>query len=420
MSRRTGQKGGVFQKDPVKRNERTEWNPDAVAYGQYWIDTLTGRKHRSVQLGKFATRSRAERKLFEHIEEAGVNDAATFETHKPSAPGVTFRERSLTWIRSLRTRKRRPIKQATIDNWQFALDKWVLPHIGDMPLADVSNAALKTLIDKMVDAGLSAKSIVNYTLPVKMVVASAVDSDGEQIYRREWNHDFVEMPIVKSERQHKPAFTKELVEKTLKAAWERAKRRYFAFFALLAGSGLRVGEALALRTDSFSRDCRVIHVTRSMYRRKEQAPKSESSIRDVDIPDSLAAVMRDYIKDKSGYLFVNRYGNPWPQRNLLRTLHEFAGEPIGFHAFRRFRCSVLESADVPSTLQDIWLGHAPKSIRERSYSQLRKDVVKRQQWCQRVGLGFELNYNELRDSLPSGFQMAEKASNDAAFSVTRP
>lgn len=340
LSRRTGQKGSVFQKNPVKKNGQTAWNPEAVAYGQFWIDTPAGRKHRSVQLGTFATRTRAERKLFEYIEEAGVNNNSTLEPNTPPASGLTFREQSEDWIRSLRLRRRRPLKQATIDNWQFALDKWILPRIGDMPLAAVSNATLKSLIDDMVAGGLGEKSIVNYTLPVKMVVASAVDSDGEQIYRRAWNHDFVEMPIVKSERQYKPAFTKELVEKVVKAAWERAKRRYFALFALLAGSGLRVGEALALRPEDFSPDCRVVHVTRSLYRGKEQPPKSESSIREVDIPDSLAAVMRDYVMGKTGYLFATRFGRPFSQRNLLRTLHEFAGESIGFHAFRRFRCSV--------------------------------------------------------------------------------
>lgn len=206
----------------------------------------------------------------------------------------------------------------------------------------------------------------------------------------------------------------------MKTAWERTKRRYFALFALLAGSGLRVGEALALRPEDFSPDCRVVHVARSLYRGKEQPPKSESSIREVDIPDALAAVMRDCVKGKTGYLFATRFGPPFSQRNLLRTLHEFAGESIGFHAFPRFRCSVLEVADTPGTLQDIWLGHAPKSIREKSYSQLRRDVVKRQQWCQQVGLGFELNYNELRNKLPSEFRLAVNASKHVSSTTARP
>src|SRR5215469_16276783 len=74
LSRRTGQKGSVFQKQPSVKNGEKIWNPSATAFGQFWIDTPEGRKHRSVQLGTFATRSRAERKLCEYIEEAGLNN----------------------------------------------------------------------------------------------------------------------------------------------------------------------------------------------------------------------------------------------------------------------------------------------------------------------------------------------------------
>jgi integrase len=40
-------------------------------------------------------------------------------------------------------------------------------------------------------------------------------------------------------------------------------RKYTILFALLAGTGLRIGEALALRTTNFGPDCRVLHVEAS-------------------------------------------------------------------------------------------------------------------------------------------------------------
>jgi hypothetical protein len=47
----------------------------------------------------------------------------------------------------------------------------------------------------MSDGGLSPKTITgNYVPVVKMVVASAVDKQGEQIYPRKWNHDFIDLP----------------------------------------------------------------------------------------------------------------------------------------------------------------------------------------------------------------------------------
>jgi hypothetical protein len=37
-----------------------------------------------------------------------------------------------------------------------------------------------------------------------MVVASAVNSEGEQLYPRKWNHDFIDMPVVERSKQNTP------------------------------------------------------------------------------------------------------------------------------------------------------------------------------------------------------------------------
>jgi integrase len=74
----------------------------------------------------------------------------------------------------------------------------------------------------MTAAKLSSKTIVNYTQVMKLVVASAVNENGDQIHPRVWNNDFAGVPI----------------------------DRYRVLFALLAGTGLRIGEALGLKTST--------------------------------------------------------------------------------------------------------------------------------------------------------------------------
>ena len=143
------------------QQNQTSWNPAAPAYGRFWVDSPEGRKRRVISLGICATRTVAKRKLREHIETEGVNSKDTFITS--TTPGTTFREQAKCWISSLATRRRRPVKPATILGWQVPLDRWILPTIGDMPLAEVSNAALKKLVEKMAEGGLSPKTIVNYT-----------------------------------------------------------------------------------------------------------------------------------------------------------------------------------------------------------------------------------------------------------------
>jgi len=59
---------------------------------------------------------------------------------------------------SLSTRKRNPLEQTTIDNRQYALDKWIYPFFEGRFLADVNNRAMKELVEKMARK-LSASSI---------------------------------------------------------------------------------------------------------------------------------------------------------------------------------------------------------------------------------------------------------------------
>jgi integrase len=382
LNRRIGQSGNVFQ-----HGHSNPWNPTAPAYGRYYVDVpgCTERKRHTVTLGACATRTIARRKLREHIEREGINNKSSFMAN--TSPATTFREQAEKWIAGLPTRRRKPVKPATIFGWRHALDKWILPTIGDMPLGEVSNAALKMMIETMAAGGLSPKTIVSYSLVVKMVVASAVDSNGDEIYPRKWNHDFVGMPIVQKEKQPRPTFTEAEVTEIIASA----KPRYAPLFAFLAGTGLRIGEALALKRPDLSPDCRVLHVRRSVWHGKEQEPKTPSAIRDVDIPDQLASILREYVADKAGYLFATRDGGrPLAQRNVLRALHA-SKAAAGFHAFRRFRTQTLRRARVPEDLIGFWLGHSRRTVTDLYAAGLQHDEAWRSEWCERVGLGFSLN-----------------------------
>jgi integrase len=392
LNRRTGQNGNVFQ-----QNQPT-WNPQAPAYGRFWIDSPEGRKRRTITLGVCRTRSSAKHKLREYIETEGINSKETLIG--AITPGTAFRDQAETWIASLPTRRRRPVKPATISIWQHALDKWILPCLGDRLLSDVGNGALKALVDAMAVGGLGPKTICNYTQIPKMVVASAVTKEGEQIYPRHWNHDFIGLPIVHKEQQHRPSFTEEEINQLL----ADSDALYKVLFALLAGSGIRIGEALALKASSFSGACRVLHVTRSIWHGHEQAPKTSTAVREVDLAEPLAAMLRAFIASTPvGYLFTTRSGKLLDPRNVLAILHRT--KAVGFHAFRRFRAENLRRARTPEDLTGLWLGHARKTITDLYAGGLQQDISWRREWCDRVGLGFSLGpYWAINSSAPPGVQ----------------
>lgn len=159
LSRRIGQKGSVFQ-------HSQKWDPAGKTYGRFWVDVPGRRRQRrTIALGVCRTPSIAKQKLRDYIETTKVNSKQTFTS--TTAPATTLRIQAEKWIASLSIRRRKPVKPATISGWQHSLNKWVLPNLGDLLLADVGNAALKGLIDKMSCAGLSPQTIVTHSKVVK-------------------------------------------------------------------------------------------------------------------------------------------------------------------------------------------------------------------------------------------------------------
>jgi integrase len=375
---RKGQRGNVYQPHFLEK-----WNPQSPAYGRFWIDVQSGeRRRKTVSLGRCATQSIARLRLRDYIERAGINAASAFG--QVLVPGTTFRQQAERWIDSVSIRKRRPVKPATIYGWQHCLDKWILPNLGNKLLSEVRNGALRQFVEILSAAGLAPKTIINVVTVVKLVVASAVDGEGDQIHPRIWNHEFIQLPLVIKEKQNRPTIT----DAAISAMLSMLKGRDAVLVALVAGTGLRIGEALAVRTDDFDPLCRVLQVRRSVWRRREQAPKTLNAIRPVDIAECLAQALRGYIKGRKGHLFTTGAGRLLDSRNVLDVLQR-AGRRGGYHAFRRFRFAVLRKAGVPDDLIKLWLGHSQNLI-DLYAAQLRYDEAYRREWCERAGLGFGL------------------------------
>jgi integrase len=326
------------------------------------------------------------RRANEIVAASGVNDGQQFiETNN----GLTFREQAKFFLNQSMNRRRNPVKPATITTWQNCADKWLNPNLGDVPLASVNNAAVKSLVKKMSDAELSAKTISNYVGLVKLIVASAIDENGEQLFPRKWNHDFMDMPVV--QRQHQPCFTAE----TISAIVQKADGQEQVLYVLLPGTGLRIGEALGLEVKHFTNGCRTIVVEQSCWEGDVQAPKTKNAYRQVDVPKGLADLLKAFVSDRPpGLVFTNRLGKPLSQTNLLRrSLHPILAElgvkRAGFHGMRRYRATWLRKQRAPEDLIRYWLGHAKESVTD-DYSKVTEDLGFRLDEAEKIGLGFVL------------------------------
>ena len=386
MSRRSGQNGRIEQHGKV-------WTV------RFWLD-VEGQHDRDYKRVKICpvngpgslNKSERKRRAQEIIAEFGANSEEVFRKAEGMNLGTTFKEQAEGWFKEVQTRKRRPIKPRTADAWATYLS-YLNAQIGEVPLASVNNLAVKELIAKMASEvkkdkpRFCAKTISNYVQVVKMVVASAVNDKGEAIYPVKWNHDFMDLPEVKDQRT--PTFAAEEVSTII----SKAEGQYQVLYALLAGTGLRIEEAFALQVEDIEGS--VISVRHSMWNGKPYSPKTAAGVREVDITNSLAELLRDHLNGRgTGFVFRTAAGTPLARSNVLRRslhkiLEEMGREKCGFHAFRRYRVTHLRKQRVPEDLLRFWIGHADGSVTD-GYSKVKEDVEFRRFTAEKAGLGFHI------------------------------
>ncbi len=406
MSRRVGQNGSVFVKAACKSG--TCGHSICPKYGRVWKD-VPGQAERQricISLGKVTTTA-AERKLRQQIIDLKIDSAETFDKVVTSNM-VTFKQQSKTWLDgiadgSIVSRKsREAMKPATVSAYQscvsFLNDKGA---IADVALADFNNGEAKKLIARMkaMTPKLSNKTIVTYFQTVQNVIASVEKDDGDKMYPRDWNLVFIGLPKIDARKQNKPAFSASEIETII----SKARAPYQTLYALLAGSGLRVGEALGLRVEHVLDNCTRLVVEQSVWGGKEQDPKTTSAFREIDLCDELAYVLHKHLGDrKEGFLFRTRTGKPISPRNIERDsldpiLEKMEAKKDGklFHSFRRFRSEVLRKNRVPWQLEKDWLGHASRDISDRYAEGLSDDLQWRKEVAQQTGLGFALSVGQL-------------------------
>lgn len=383
LARRKYQQGYVYQKGRTK----TPWQPKETAYVQFWVDVPgKGRMKRQVlSIGVCRTRTLAERAAAERLEQLGINSEQTFVE---TTSTITFRAQGEIWLKSLANRKRNPLEQTTIDTRRYAMDKWIYPFFDGRRVADVNNLAMRDFVDRI--SALAPATIRDYSNIVKAVVASAINEQGEELFPRTWNEEFIDAPLI--ERQNQPSTDSE----GMQAILAEATGQFRVLYALLAGSGpLRAGEALGLEIGKhISDDCRTLYIRQKAKRGIIQDHmKTRHGERDIDLCSSLATILRQFIGSRtSGLLFCTSTGNQLLQANSLQDslhpiLRKIEHEKGGFNIFRRFRITQLETAECPKALQHFWSGHAPTHVSER-YKKLLKQRDWRLEWAEKVGMGF--------------------------------
>jgi len=303
-----------------------------------------------------------------------------------------FRNQAAAWLHKIANRKRNPVRPRTLQSYTNQLSKNILPHIGQLPLDVVGNAVVKGVVETLVQTGLSAGTIQLNLIIIKQIRASSQNENGEQLYPYTWNTEVIDAPVVDKKAQKRPIASAQAVQDGLSCAC--ASQDTKLLLAVLAGTGMRIQEALAIiRVDAetvfqpyfnywFPAESKII-VNGQRDKNGFVDTKTPAGHREVDLPVRLNNRLALITQTWGRNLVFNKSEGTY-RKTLIKC-----GIVGGFHSLRRFRVTHLRTEGVPDPIVHFWVGHEDKTVTD-GYTIVKTEIQKRKDWVEKVGLGFTL------------------------------
>lgn len=288
-------------------------------------------------------------------------------------------------------RRKGELRQATLEKKQSVLKTHVLPLLKETPLRELDGDALRTWRTKIGEKPLlaSTKNTAYKELRTMLIFARDYgllkESPMKEI--KPFRDPYREAAAVKLRYYTKPEFDKFIAEAKSDAEKIGALRVWglYVFFMMAYYTGMRKGEINALRWTDVDGE-RYIWVRRSMTQKVkgekwiETPPKTESSVRRIQMPLPLIAALKEHKerqKKMDGWnesLFICGGFYPMPDtviENANKLYGERAGLPhITIHEFRHSHASLLCNAGVNIKEIARRLGHTDVEITLKTYSHL--------------------------------------------------
>jgi len=263
-----------------------------------------------------------------------------FEEQKPVP---AFKEYADKWIN---INVPATCKESTVRDYKDILRLHVLPAFGDLMITDITRGKVKDFLLDKVNNGY-AKSTASH---MKDVVSGVLNKalDDEIIQANPALQLGKNLLKTKDHVKHINALTPEELKQLLDTVYEHFPEHY-SLFLLLARTGMRIGEALALQWGDLNFKDRSIEVKRSVYRGKITTPKNGKT-RLVDMSLQLAEALKSNMRgfalgladdknDKVKFVFINKTGtlidkDNWRRRVFNKALKKADIRRIRIHDLR--------------------------------------------------------------------------------------
>lgn len=284
------------------------------------------------------------------------------------------------------------VKPTTLDTYKVNITAYILPHLGQYRLDQLTPMVLEDFYKKLQkDGGTGARKKVSRPLSSKSVnnVAGVLHKALRDAVR--WNilaHNPSAAAIKPSKTSKEMKFWR---PKELRAFIDGSKsERLHAVYALAAVTGMRRGEILGLTWDKVFLDQGLIQIDTTVVvsngRVLSQTPKSEASIRTIDIDSLTIEALRKWKiqqnrekllvgsgwQNHAGHLVTDELGRlVRPDRftnGFRRVVKSLGLQAIRFHDVRHSYVVAARLAGVPLEVISRRIGHADVTVTMRVYN----------------------------------------------------
>lgn len=274
------------------------------------------------------------------------------------------------------------IKDSTYAQYNFMLNKYILPDLGDRYMASLTSDQLDTFLKNKLHSGrsdgtegLSPKTVSD----IRSILLQGIE------YARERKYPCAVDAKIFYPKNHQPTvevLTRDEQEKLEQILFQSSDPIRLGIMIALYG-GLRIGEVCALQWGDFNYTSGTVQISKTMMRIKDltpnsfrktkiviDRPKTERSNRIIPLPSFIMEVMKREAKSSECYILsgTTEYIEPRVCLRQYKKVLEKAELPsFTFHALRHtFATRCVENEFDVKSLSEI-LGHSNVSITMQRY-----------------------------------------------------
>ena len=244
----------------------------------WWVFIVHNGKRTSKKVGDKTAAEKVASEIRARLQLGDFN----FEDEKPIP---TFKEYADSWRQTTAPAN---CKESTIENHERLLKNHILPVFGSMEIASITRKTIKDFLYSKLNGGLSKSTVNSLRAVISDVLNIALD---DQVIQSNLAHGLGRIgKNGEGKKEIQPLSTEEL--RTLLDTIQADERlsRHYPLFLLLARTGLRIGEAVALRWNDMDFDKGTIFVERTYTKGRLGTCKNGKS-RSVDMSKQLKGTL---------------------------------------------------------------------------------------------------------------------------------